>query len=143
MRTTFEKIIKRAGLVPWPKLFQNLRASRETELMAVHPATDVVSCIGNSIAVAMESYAMPMAESFKKAQTVPTTKPAGTIVPPIVPSASVSGNSLADKQTEPEGVNRKFANKRGVLMVPDGVLVGMPMAEAGLEPAQGFLPEGF
>ncbi len=30
LRTTFHKIIKRAGLKPWPKPFQNLRSSRET-----------------------------------------------------------------------------------------------------------------
>lgn len=25
LRTTFEKIVRRAGLTPWPKLFHNLR----------------------------------------------------------------------------------------------------------------------
>jgi integrase len=39
--TTFTKIVERAGLVPWDKLFQNMRATRETELMAVYPAKDV------------------------------------------------------------------------------------------------------
>jgi len=34
-------IKKRAGLVRWPKRMQNLRASRETELMAKLPAKDV------------------------------------------------------------------------------------------------------
>lgn len=38
LRTRFESIIELAGLVPWPKLMQNLRASRETELMAKFPA---------------------------------------------------------------------------------------------------------
>jgi len=71
MRTTFERIIKRAGLVPWPKLFQNRRASRDTELLAKFPAKDVTSWIGNSVAVAMESYAMTMAESFTLAQVEP------------------------------------------------------------------------
>jgi hypothetical protein len=33
LRTTFEKIVKRAGLTQWPRLFHNLRASRETELV--------------------------------------------------------------------------------------------------------------
>ena len=34
MRTTFEKIIVRADLVPWLRLMQNLRATRETDLAA-------------------------------------------------------------------------------------------------------------
>ena len=32
LRTQFLRIIRRAGLTAWPKLFPNLRASRETEL---------------------------------------------------------------------------------------------------------------
>ena len=63
LRTTFEKIIKRAGLVPWSRLFQNLRASRETELMAKH----VASWIGDSVPVAMRHYAMATDESFQAA----------------------------------------------------------------------------
>jgi hypothetical protein len=31
-RPTFRKIIARAGVEVWPKPFQNLRASRQTEL---------------------------------------------------------------------------------------------------------------
>ncbi|MEX1026418.1 MAG: phage integrase SAM-like domain-containing protein, partial [Candidatus Paceibacterota bacterium] len=63
LRTTLERIIKRAGLVPWPRLFQNLRASRETELMAMYPAKDVAAWLGNSVPVAMRHYAMPRAET--------------------------------------------------------------------------------
>ena len=43
LRTTFLKIIKRAGLKPWPKLFQNLRASRQTELQEIYPTHVVCS----------------------------------------------------------------------------------------------------
>jgi hypothetical protein len=41
LRTTFTKIIRRAELKPWPKLFHNLRASRQTELAAVYPLIPV------------------------------------------------------------------------------------------------------
>jgi hypothetical protein len=37
LRTTFEKIIVRAGLTPWPRLFHNLRSSRHTELQEQFP----------------------------------------------------------------------------------------------------------
>ena len=37
LRTQLLRIIRKAGLEPWPKLFHNLRASRETELAAEHP----------------------------------------------------------------------------------------------------------
>jgi hypothetical protein len=36
-RTRFTKIIRRAGEEPWPKLFANLRATRETELTETYP----------------------------------------------------------------------------------------------------------
>ena len=32
LRTQLLRIIRRAGVQPWPKLFQNLRGTRETEL---------------------------------------------------------------------------------------------------------------
>lgn len=31
------RIIAKAGLTPWPKLFQNLRITRETELAETNP----------------------------------------------------------------------------------------------------------
>jgi integrase len=37
LRTQLERIIEKAGLAPWPKLFQNLRASCATELARKHP----------------------------------------------------------------------------------------------------------
>ncbi len=65
--TTFKKIVERAGHKPWPKLLQNLRASRETELLARFPAKDVTEWCGNSIAVAMDHYAMATKATFKAA----------------------------------------------------------------------------
>ncbi|WP_404307628.1 hypothetical protein [Neorhodopirellula lusitana] len=50
--TTLDKIISRAGLVLWEKPMQNLRATRETELLAHYPAKDVTSWLGNSPTVA-------------------------------------------------------------------------------------------
>ena len=67
LRSTFQKIIGRAGHQPWPRLFQNLRATRETELMAKYPAKDVAAWLGNSVPVAMLHYAMATAESFERA----------------------------------------------------------------------------
>ena len=44
------------GREPWPKLFQNMRASRETELTAEYPLNVVCAWIGNSPAVAQTHY---------------------------------------------------------------------------------------
>lgn len=64
---TFRKIVKRAGLTIWPKPMQNLRATRETELIALYPIKDVSSWLGNSAPIAMKHYAMQMKSSFDRA----------------------------------------------------------------------------
>jgi len=41
--TQFKRLIKRAGLTPWPRLFHAMRASRETELAKEFPIHVVTS----------------------------------------------------------------------------------------------------
>jgi len=57
LRTTFAKIITRAGLAPWPRLFQNLRASLATEWVeAHHPPHVVAKWLGHSPMIAAQHY---------------------------------------------------------------------------------------
>ena len=67
LRTTFEKIVRRAGLTPWPKLFHNLRASCETDLMANHPIHVVTARIGNTPKIALGHYLQTLDADFEKA----------------------------------------------------------------------------
>lgn len=67
LRTMFLRIIEQAGLTPWPKLFHNLRATRETELAADFPIHVVCKWIGNSIQVASRNYLQVRPEDFSKA----------------------------------------------------------------------------
>jgi len=67
LRTTFEKIVRRAGLETWPRLFHNLRASRETELVETYPVQVVTSWLGNTPSVAMRHYLMTTDEHFEAA----------------------------------------------------------------------------
>jgi hypothetical protein len=62
-----ERIIRRAGLTPWPKLFQNLRSTRETELAQHHPIHVVCAWLGNSPAVATKHYLQVRDEDFERA----------------------------------------------------------------------------
>jgi integrase len=66
-RTRLEKIIKRAKLAPWPKLFQNLRATRATELAADFPAHVAAEWTGHSQKVAAEHYWRVTDADFEKA----------------------------------------------------------------------------
>jgi integrase len=67
LRTTFEKIILRAGLLPWPRLMQNLRATRETELAATYPLHVVTAWMGNTEVVAARHYLQVTDADFARA----------------------------------------------------------------------------
>lgn len=63
------KIIKKAGIEPWPKLMQNLRSTRETELFKETNGNikAVCSWLGNSPAIALQHYAQTTEADFKEA----------------------------------------------------------------------------
>jgi len=59
--------VKQAGLVPWPKLFQNCRSTRETELAEECPVHVVCAWIGNSPKVAARHYLQVTEDHFAQA----------------------------------------------------------------------------
>jgi len=63
LRTQMQRIIKRAGLKSWPRLFQNLRASRETELATEYPLHIATAWIGNTARIAERHY-LQIPDSF-------------------------------------------------------------------------------
>ena len=67
LRTQFERIIKRAGLEPWPRLFHALRASRETELASQYPIHVVTAWLGNTPRIAMKHYLQVTDADFERA----------------------------------------------------------------------------
>ena len=56
LRTSFHKIIERAGHKPWPRLFQNLRGSCETDWVDDYPSHQVASWLGHSPSIAARHY---------------------------------------------------------------------------------------
>ena len=67
LRTQFLRIIKRAGLKPWPRLFHNLRATRETELVKDHPIHVVTAWLGNTPRIALKHYLQVTDADFERA----------------------------------------------------------------------------
>jgi integrase len=67
LRTQLKRIIAAAGRKAWPKLFQNLRSTRETELAEDWPIHVVCAWIGNSEAVARNHYLQVTDEHYEKA----------------------------------------------------------------------------
>jgi len=70
LRTQFERILKAAGVPQWPKLFQNMRSTRQTELTEIFPEHVVCAWMGNSEKVAKGHYLQVTAEHFDVAAGV-------------------------------------------------------------------------
>lgn len=64
-----------AGLTPWPKLFQNCRASRETELAESYPLQVVCQWIGHTPAIAAKHYLQVTDEHYSRAAGQPGQNP--------------------------------------------------------------------
>jgi integrase len=67
LRTEFERLLRRAGLTPWPRLFHTLRASCETDLLEKFPISAVTEWLGHSATVALKHYARVPDALFERA----------------------------------------------------------------------------
>ena len=70
MRTTFEKMVRRAGLTPWPKLWHSMRASCESDLAAQYTLATVTKWLGNTPSVALRHYVDPTDSAYEQAATI-------------------------------------------------------------------------
>lgn len=129
LRTEFLRIIRRAGKKPWPRLFQNLRASRETELMREYPIETVCAWIGNTPEVAVVHYLNDpdKDDHFRRA------------VGPVNPSQGKAAQNAAQTGAETDGKGREAvpaeAAKTHETHEETGVFVGSGMGAAGREQA--------
>ncbi len=80
LRTQFEKIIKRAGATPWPRLFHNLRASCATDWVERFPNHVAAGWLGHSPLVAATHYLQTRDAHFDLAAGR-TTQPTNTGAP--------------------------------------------------------------
>jgi hypothetical protein len=61
------RIIRWAGLTPWPKLFHNLRASWRTELAETFPIHVVCAWVDNAARIAAKHYLQVTDGDFERA----------------------------------------------------------------------------
>jgi integrase len=78
LRTTFGKIIAKAGVKPWPRLFHNMRASCATDWVERFPAHVVAGWLGHSPLIAARHYLQTRDAHFEMA-----TRGAGGGVVPV------------------------------------------------------------
>lgn len=67
MRTHLLRLIKRADLTPWPRLFHAFRATRETELARDYPLHVVTAWLGNTPKIAMKHYLQVTESDMRRA----------------------------------------------------------------------------
>lgn len=138
LNTQLRRIIRRAGVTPWPRTWHNLRASRQTELAATFPLHTVCAWIGNTKAIAAGHYLQVTDADWTRAvgeqksgakSGAPTTQNAAQH-----PTASDCTDS-PDSSKEPAftGVSQADASECDPLQIH-------PMGRPGLEPSQ--LPAG-
>jgi len=144
LRTELNRIIKRAGIVPWPKPFQNLRSTRETELMEIYPAHVVCRWIGNSEAVAKKHYLQVTDAHFEKA-AVPKAQELVAIsesetphIPRETVAIQVASNACETMQTDEHQKKRAHEKLKRFRGSVDGFvsLRSKRITRPGLEPGK-------
>lgn len=81
LRTELMKTLHKIGVKPWPKLFSNLRSSRETELVDNFPLHVVTKWIGHTPEVAKMHYLQLLEKHWGSAASTETVYQ--TLPPPI------------------------------------------------------------
>jgi len=125
LRTHLRRIIRKAGMEPWGKLWANLRSSRATELAKDHPAHVAAAWLGHSIQVAGKHYWQVTDGDFAKATGVSGTQLATGQA--TVTSFVTTGRSSGPQTTTATRVNA--ASNRSISQV---AATGVP--PSGLEP---------
>lgn len=123
LRPQLQRIIENAGLTPWPKLFQNLRASRATELAKEHAGHVAAAWLGHSTAVAAKHYWQTTDDDFNRALQNALQQPADT---QRIEAHPKNGSPIIPLDCAP---------------LHSGMLI--QVAEAGVEPARELPPNGF
>jgi len=149
LRTHLERIIAKAGHEVWPRLFQNLRASCETDWVERYPSHVVAKWLGHSPKVAAQHYLMSRDHHFEyvvngasKVPVVVADEDPNRV--PVcdancdaiatrnaTPQAAAPDSTQPHETTEPAAATRVTAGSLEITPVPKTGL----MAGAGFEPA--------
>src|SRR6478735_9268741 len=119
LRTQLNRIIKAAGLTPWAKLFQNLRASRATELAAEHPGHVAAAWLGHSNKIADDHYRQVTDADFDRAARAANAQQQST----ETANSDGNGRNAENEKRLDVCISRDARNKR---MTPTGLEPVLP-----------------
>jgi integrase len=71
LRTELGRIVARAGLLTWPRAYQNLRSSRAVDWVQQRPPHEVAGWMGHSLGVSIQHYMQPLDANFRAAAGLP------------------------------------------------------------------------
>jgi len=127
-RTQLLRILRRAGVRPWPRLFHALRASCQTDLAGRFPAHVVCDWLGNSLAVAREHYLQVTDDHYEQAVQGGVKSGAREAQNPTQQEAAYSRKEtqVSAELAEPQGNERLLAS-------PCEVVQGCTVTLRGLE----------
>jgi hypothetical protein len=121
LRTGLYRILRRAGVKPWPRLYQNLRSSRETELADTFPIHVVAEWLGNSPKTALAHYTQVTEEHYQKA----VQNPVQLVQKMVQHEADAGSHGVANPQE-----NQEIAN----LCLAHASRCELPLTPTGFEP---------
>ena len=133
LRTQFKRLIQRAGLTPWPRLFRAMRASRETELAKDHPIHVVVGWMGNTVSIAMRHYLLITDADFDRATQIAAESGAVALQKPVQQPHAPSRTKSHEKQQAPTEQGLVLTNATECDIVHKCLTEGK-----GFEPSTGF-----
>lgn len=124
LRRQAGRIIRKAGLEPWPQGFVSLRKSRRTELGYLFPDHEINGWLGHSSETAQTHYLMSRPESWEKAAGIEAESGA---LPQALPSAS------SDTDPQPSEDSMDYGSDDEIAITRHGRSRSIP--PAGFEPA--------
>jgi integrase len=148
LRTTLEKIVRRAGLTPWPRLWHSLRSSCESDLAAAFPLAAVAKWLGNTPAIALQHYVDPTDSLFQQAANwFPPTGGGDNATSGDPTAAQKAAQKAAQQVSATSGILRNLPNSpipqftAVQQLATPCVPIHPPKAErTGFEPAEDLSP---
>lgn len=119
LRTQLHRIIRRAGLEPWPNAFNSLRSTRQTELQETYPRHVVCLWLGNSEPIADKHYLQVTEDHFKKAVQNPVQQ----------------AHAIGRKTLQPKSTAHKKAPVFPGLTTPCDLVQSVHVEDKGIEPS--------
>jgi integrase len=132
MRKMLETAVRRAGLNPWPRLFQNLRASCEMDWATAAGHHAAAAWIGHSLEVSAKHYVLVRDDHFEKV----TGRKAGNAQSDAHATRIATQHVSAPQSNNPQLALQGPVEGEVVLLgaAPCGAVPGNLMGDTGFEP---------